>query len=246
MNHTSIVNSISSQIDEARLLANYSIPFILGETNSLYNEGAPGLSNAFGAALWGVDFNLWCASQGIKRTHMHIGTDYRYASWQPIQTNKTSIGTKAPFYGNIAVAAMLGNLKVHNTSIANLPLPSDERQAAYVAYEDGKLARVAIINMIEYNYTASGTGSRPAETYSFTLSGLNGTSARVLRLMANGSNAITGITFDGYSYNYELNRGQPVLLSNVTRGERAVVEANGTVAISVPYSSMAMLNFLES
>ena len=52
MNHTSTVNSISSQLTEARSLANYSIPFILGETNSLYNEGAPGLSNAFGAALW--------------------------------------------------------------------------------------------------------------------------------------------------------------------------------------------------
>ena len=246
MNHTSTVNSVSSQLAEARLLANYSIPFILGETNSLYNEGAPGLSNAFGAALWGMDFNLWCASQGIRRVHMHQGTNYRYASWQPIQTSKTTIGTKAPYYGNIAVAAMLGNLKVHNTSIANLPLPQDERQAAYVAYEDGNLARIAIINMVEYNYTAQGVASRPTETYSFTLAGLNGTSARILRLMANGSDAVTGVTFDGYSYNYELEQGQPVLLPNMTRGERTVVGANGTVTIGVPYSSMVMLNFVES
>ena len=67
MNHSSTVASISRQVNESRLLANYSIPFILGEANSLYNEGAPGLSNAFGAALWGIDFNLWCASQGIRR-----------------------------------------------------------------------------------------------------------------------------------------------------------------------------------
>lgn len=44
-----------------------ALPYILGETNSLYNEGRPGLSNAFGAALWGVDFNLYCASQNITR-----------------------------------------------------------------------------------------------------------------------------------------------------------------------------------
>jgi hypothetical protein len=58
MNHTSTVNSIAKQLNESRLLAEYEasqgIPFILGETNSLYNEGAPGLSNSFGAALWGV------------------------------------------------------------------------------------------------------------------------------------------------------------------------------------------------
>lgn len=52
-------------------------PLIMGETNSLYNEGKPGLSNSFGAALWGIDFNLYCASVGIKRVHMHMGTNYR-------------------------------------------------------------------------------------------------------------------------------------------------------------------------
>ena len=67
MNHSSTVASISHQINESRLLSNYSLPFILGETNSLYNQGAPGLSDSFGAALWGIDFNLWCASQGIGR-----------------------------------------------------------------------------------------------------------------------------------------------------------------------------------
>jgi hypothetical protein len=49
MNHTSTVSSIAKQVNESSLLAKYNLPFILGETNSLYNEGAPGLSNAFGA-----------------------------------------------------------------------------------------------------------------------------------------------------------------------------------------------------
>ena len=252
MNHTSTVRSISSQVAVASALANYSLPFILGETNSLYNEGAPGLSNAFGAALWGVDFNLWCASQNIRRVHMHQGTNYRYASWQPIPSSKASIGTKAPYYGNIAVAAMLGNLVVHNTSIANVPLP-DERESAYLAYEDGRLARLMVVNMMQYNYTLSGTASgplnpaaRPNATYTFNLGGLQSSSARVQRLSANGSDAITGISWDGYSYNYELARGQPVVLKNVTTGERVNVASNGSVSVTLPLSSAAILTFLEN
>jgi hypothetical protein len=160
MNHSSTVHSISAHLALRNSLGYTGIPYILGETNSLYNEGAPGLSNAFGAALWGVDFNLWCASQGIKRTHMHQGTDYRYAAWQPVATNKTTIGTKPPYYGNIAVAAMLGNLAQHSVQISNLPLPS-EFESAYAAYENGRLERIAMLNMREYNYTVNGTSSIP-------------------------------------------------------------------------------------
>lgn len=67
MNHTKTVESVAQQVNVSRILSNDNltpgIPYILGETNSLYNQGAPGLSNSFGAALWGVDFNLYCASQ---------------------------------------------------------------------------------------------------------------------------------------------------------------------------------------
>lgn len=153
MNHSSTVASVAKQLNESRLLAGLSdslepnLPFIMGETNSLYNQGRPGLSNTFGAALWGVDFNLWCATNNIRRVHMHMGTNYRYQSWQPIDTNKVSKGTKAPYYGNIAVAAFLGDITKSAPRIVNLPLGSEE-EAAYAAYVDNKLARIIVINMM--------------------------------------------------------------------------------------------------
>lgn len=52
-------------------------PLIFGEHNSLYFQGKPGLSNSFGATLWGVDFNLYAAAKGFHRVHMHQGTNYR-------------------------------------------------------------------------------------------------------------------------------------------------------------------------
>jgi hypothetical protein len=249
MNHSSTVHSISAHLALRNSLGYTGIPYILGETNSLYNEGAPGLSNAFGAALWGVDFNLWCASQGIKRTHMHQGTDYRYAAWQPVATNKTTIGTKPPYYGNIAVAAMLGNLAQHSVQISNLPLPS-EFESAYAAYENGRLERIAVLNMREYNYTVNGTSSipnpvpRPSQTYTFQLPH-ECVGVAIKRLYANGSDAVSGITWDGWSYNYELEQGKAVRLHNVTTGETASVKS-GSVSVSVEDSSAVILELQRS
>jgi len=238
MNHTSIVEKVAT-------LMNYSIavkpyidaPYILGEFNSLARQGKPGISNSFGAALWGVDFNLYLASQGVKRGHMHMGTNYRYQSWQPMETNITVKGTKAPYYGNIGVAAFLGGTE----SIVNLPVES-ETSAAYAGYSGGKLKRVIAINMVQYNASSWNVGflnnyTRPVETFNFDIS----CGGSIRRLIANGSDAISGITFDGYSYNLELDNGNPVLLHNTTRGE-TFQSWDGNISIQVPYSSAAILD----
>lgn len=245
MNHTRVVQNVNALANLSQVLAEdgltEDIPFILGEHNSLYNEGAPGLSNAFGAALWGVDFNLYAASQGIRRQHMHQGTDYRYASWQPIQTEKTAVGTKPPYYGNIFVAEMVRGGS--NVQITNLPLSSSSStEGAYAAYVNGKLARIAVVNLVEYNYTSTDhlATKRPSALYTFQVP--SGTpSISVRRLIANGSDAITGITWDGYSYNYELDGGRPVRLANVTINEKERVDRDGLVSIDIPYSSAAIL-----
>ncbi|RAK86834.1 beta-glucuronidase [Aspergillus costaricaensis CBS 115574] len=251
MNHTKTVESVAQQVNVSRILSNdnltLGIPYILGETNSLYNQGAPGLSNSFGAALWGVDFNLYCASQNIRRTHMHQGSNYNYISWQPVGTNRTSIGTKAPYYGNAMVAAMLHG--GDDVRIVNLPLAADT-EAAYAAYVNDSLVRVAVINLVEFNYTSTDSiaekvESRPSAKYTFQLpssGSVYSDSVSVQRLMANGSNAITGITWDGWSYNYELAQGKPVRLQNVTIGEAISVGDDGVVEIEIPYSSAAILS----
>lgn len=106
-----------------------------------------------------------------------------------------------------------------------------------------------------YNTTVDGTGlgvspnitQRIAREYTFDVAGGGlqpGDRVAVQRLSANGSDAITGISWDGWSYNYELDRGRPVRLSNVTTGEYVTVDANGTILVSVPDSSAAVLNFV--
>ncbi|OKL55421.1 hypothetical protein UA08_09327 [Talaromyces atroroseus] len=157
MNHTSNVESASAFLAVRNELDYTGIPFVLGKMNSPYNEGAPGLSNAFGTALW-----------------------------DPVQTNDT---TKAPYYGNIAVASMLGDLTRNSVQIANIPLPSD-LESAYAAYVDGSLERIAAINMRDYNYTVNGTFSipnpdpRPSQPYTFQIPS-DVSSVYIQRLSAN-------------------------------------------------------------
>lgn len=249
MNHTNIAAAISKHVaDHKEISASGDAPpMILGETNSLSVQGLAGVSNAFGAALWSLDYQLLAASEGIKRVHMHQGVDYRYASWQPIGTNRTTIGTKPPYYGQVATAAFLGSKDV---KVSQVQLSGGEREAAYAAYENGQLARVMVINLNTYNTTANGEGFQTFESpperqsvdYTFNVPETNAKSVSLHRLWANGSDALTGVTWDGWSYNYELDDGRPVRLENVTVGETVDVRG-GEVTVTVPHSSAVMLSF---
>lgn len=80
MNHTRTTRDVDEQARRYKKIVaadKGTAPLIFGETNSLYNQGKPGLSNSFGAALWGLDFNLYSAAAGYQRVHMHQGTNYR-------------------------------------------------------------------------------------------------------------------------------------------------------------------------
>ena len=145
------------------------------------------------------------------------------------------------------VAAMLSSDNDNDKiQIVNLPM-SEETEAAYAGYVNGHLARIAVVNMRQFNYTDEDTGSisdstqRPVTKYSFQIPQTSAKSMSVQRLMANGSDAITGITWDGWSYNYELKSGEPVRQHNVTIGELVAIK-DEVVEIELPYSSGAILN----
>lgn len=233
------------------------LPLILSEHNSVALQGSPGLSNAFGAALWTVDMNLYAASRGVHRSHMHTGTNYRYQPWQPIETDRVAKGTKAPYYGQVAVAAFIGDNSKTPVDVAHIALAAEGEDddnpwdVAYAAYVEDQLARVMLVNMREYNYTQSGSNEtasqeggekRSLREFKLDVDLEDGSEVLVKRLQANGSDSITGITFDGWSYNYELDNGKPVRLNNVTTGESVVV-ANGRVSVQLPDSEAVILDF---
>lgn len=248
MNHTSTVNSLDKHLIVKRniSLLNSSLyppdtPYILGETNSLYNGGASGLSDVFGAALWSVDFSLYAAANNISRVHFHQGGSAPYASWRGSALNVSHRVVKPPYYGNLATAAFIGNGST--PSIVNIPL-SSQLESAYAAYMNGSLARMMIISMQEYNGTEGNAfrsnASRPSYNYTLALPSSCSGSAVLQRLMANGSDAQYGITFDGLSYNVG-NSGLSTRLENTTSHELANI-IEGNLIIQVPASSAVLVH----
>jgi hypothetical protein len=173
-----------------------------------------------------------------------------YQSWQPMTTNLTTKGTKPPYYGNLAVAAFTHKPSTSSLLQISHLASSSEFTSFYTAHVNRSLSRILIIDLHTYNTTATNNytrpfSQRPVQTHEFVLpkSCARGKArVGVQRLLANGSDATTGITWDAASYNVELDEGKPVWLGNVTRGERVAVDGKGRVRVEVPWSSVAVLN----
>jgi hypothetical protein len=113
------------------------------------------------------------------------------------------------------------------------------QHVVYAAYVDGTLASIAVLNLRSYT---AGSGTRPGQTFIFSVPGTTATSATVRMLEAASSDALSGITFDGYFYDYSLDEGKPVLLSNVTRGGTVAV-CGGVVSVTVEDAGSVILDF---
>jgi hypothetical protein len=131
-----------------------------------------------------------------------------------------------------------------NLAITHLAAASSDNNSFYTAHVDNKLARILIVDLHTYNTTANNFTTefpRPVQTHEFVLpKGCK--TGTVARLIANGSDALTGITFDGKSYAYELDMGKGVKMANVTQGECVSVDRKGGFKVDVPWSSAAIVS----
>ncbi|KAJ5383068.1 hypothetical protein N7517_000979 [Penicillium concentricum] len=229
MNHTNIMKNLALQITRSENLAYLDLPYTLGELNSIANQGVNGETNVFGDALWLVDFSLWAAVHGIKRLQFHQGLNYRYASWQPIESKGVPPTTRPPYYGQIMVASAIGKSK--NTRIVNIPL-SEDTESAYAIYHGDRLSKLVVTNLRAFNQT---TSSRPHREYKFHVPAQH-KSAKIERLIGPGSDALENITFGGISYDAS-NEGKAV--QRHSKEETRI--KNGLLTITVPDSSAVLI-----
>jgi hypothetical protein len=88
--HVSLNRLLRSAPNAERMLENMRaisessrLPFRISETNSIFNEGQPGVSDAFGSALWGVDFMFQVAEAGGAGVNFHTGDAKAYTPIGP-------------------------------------------------------------------------------------------------------------------------------------------------------------------
>lgn len=118
------------------------------ETNSCYNGGAPGVSDTFAAALWGLDYMFWWASHQAVGLNFHTGDTVAAADAHV--PCRYAVFTTAPggYFAHPLAYAMLAFKSVGQGSLVPLKIerPSDLNLTAYGLRSPSHDFYIAIIN----------------------------------------------------------------------------------------------------
>jgi len=132
------------------------------ETNTASCGGFPGLSDSFGAALWGLDFSLQMAFSNFSGAMMHVGgqsTYYNPFTPPPGKLARTRQWTVGPmYYVSLIMSEVLGSSNASQVVDLNMN-GNNQFTPGYAIYEGGSPTRLALFNFISdpsgaSNYTA--------------------------------------------------------------------------------------------
>ncbi|KAL7278756.1 hypothetical protein ACG7TL_007763 [Trametes sanguinea] len=151
LNHTAGSSTISIYMNSTNVAQQAGKPFIMFETNSASCGGFPGISTSFGAALWAIDYGLQMGYSNFSHALLHVGgQNVYYNPFTAPPTNESSYHqwTVGPiFYSVLAVAETLGSS--NNSQIIDLQANGGNIfTPGYAVYENGNLARLALINFM--------------------------------------------------------------------------------------------------
>lgn len=222
-NHTVLWLNVSQYVPQVAAADGANTSLVFGETNSVSCSGRSGISDTFGAALWGVDYVLLAASIGMPQVFFHLGAQSQYSAFTPapyVLNNETlAAGIRANFYSHYFIAKVLEGLEGEGEAygIAALPGANASDLSGYAVYNQAAdLAKLVFLDMGVWNGTqglgnpstlasTDGTvfsnGTRPSYNMSVTTPWTPGARVEVVRLQGPGTNAkslvnVSGVTFD--------------------------------------------------
>ncbi|KIJ62902.1 glycoside hydrolase family 79 protein [Hydnomerulius pinastri MD-312] len=189
LTHNASLALVAPYLNASAYSASQGKQFVMMETNTASCGGFPGVSDSFGAAMWGVDYALQMGVGGFWGGMMHVGgQDVYYNPFTPPPTNQSSyhqwtIG--AVYYSSLFIAEALGPtgsaqlVDLTNAITSNGgPVSTAEYTPVYGVYENGQMAR-----LVAFNYVSDGSGAS-AVSFSFTVQGGNVGSVQVKYLQA--------------------------------------------------------------
>ena len=91
LTHDTGVNLVRQYLNATRIAQEVGKPFMMFETNTASCGGFPGISDAFVAALWGLDYGLTMAYSNFTGALFHVGgQNVYYNPFTPPPSNQTA------------------------------------------------------------------------------------------------------------------------------------------------------------
>lgn len=225
-NHTTLWLNVSQYIPQVAAADAAGAPMVMGETNSISCSGKSGISDTFGAALWGVDYVLMAASLGFQKIYFHLGAQSEYSSFTPVEYDLKGEhlvpGIRAGWYGHYFISKIVASASNETFSIAAVPDANSSSLSGYAVYsgesDSQTLRKLVFLDMGVWNGTeglsnpstlsaTDGTtfseGERPNSTLSISTPWTAGSNVSVTRLTAPGTNAKSNVTVSGLTFDPE-------------------------------------------
>ncbi|KAI1367847.1 hypothetical protein F5Y08DRAFT_348232 [Xylaria arbuscula] len=208
MRHTSTKSNLTNFLPNMNYLKQNhpAIGFAFTETG--YSVGGKGdkehviRTNNFASALWSLDFQLCAMSMGVSRINWQQIVRSDLQMWRPVKTSLGAPRVTAHFYSQPFVADFIGKSGKTRVMELDIGMPQNGLYAGYAAYDNGKLARVALLNLELWDPQRS-SGDRPSAK--FSLAGLKnaGSKVTVHHLNADdGALAQQGMTYAGLEWTW--------------------------------------------
>jgi hypothetical protein len=138
LSSSSYLLSTLKQLQSAAASDNIPGGYRLAEANSFYDSGAPGVSNAFGSALWAIDFLLINAQNGSAGANFHGGGD---ASYTPIQDYQDSVVEVRPIYYGLLFVTQIAPGPMYGVNVT-----AEVEMTAYAVAGNDGATYLAILN----------------------------------------------------------------------------------------------------
>jgi hypothetical protein len=200
----------------------YGLPFRIEETNSIYLEGQPGVSDTFASALWGLELMFQVADAGGAGVNFHTGDSKAYT---PIGPREGGPHIAGPLYYSMLM------FKEATQKAALVPArfsaPS-QNVIAYAAKSADDSLNVCLINKDFEHGARVGIETRR-----------NFASASLLRLTAPSAAAKSDITLAGSSVD-GFGQWSPQQIEYIRWRRSSVVEVPAASAVMVKLSRRGM------
>ncbi|KAG5638703.1 hypothetical protein H0H81_010928 [Sphagnurus paluster] len=236
----SIINKFLNSTNYAQSKGKKLLMF---ETNTASCGGFPGVSDVFGAALWGIDYGLQMAYSNFSGALLHVGGQNPFTSPPTNQSTYHQWTVGPVYYSSLVVAETLGPSNA--TQVLDLNANGgDIHTPAYAIYENGNPVRVGIVNFVDDPSGAS-TLSVSIAIGGSGVGQPNATPAqvKVKYLLASSVSQKGNYTWAGQTFGGHFDSdGRPIGTENITTVQ--CDQVNNVCVISVPAPSYALV-FLD-